>query len=237
MIDSTRIKVIAFDADDTLWENETLFRQAEEDFCALMIEYLAVERCQKELFDIEMKNLPLYGYGIKPFTLSLIEAAIKLSDNQVSNEIIEQIIKLGQAMLQAPNPILAGVDQVLMKLSTSFRLVVATKGDLLDQERKLERSGLAKYFHHIEIMSDKKPRNYQKLVAHLDVAPSEFLMVGNSVNSDILPVLEIGAYTVHIPFHTTWAHEVGKEPLTHPNYFKINTMSELRPLLGLDLRD
>ncbi len=136
-------------------------------------------------------------------------------------------------MLQAPNPILDGVDQVLSQLSSSFRLVVATKGDLLDQERKLERSGLAKYFHHIEIMSDKKPKNYQKLVAHLDIKPEEFLMVGNSVNSDILPVLDIGAVTVHVPFHTTWAHEVGREPIEHDNYYKINSMSELTMLLGL----
>lgn len=235
MIDSKRIKVIAFDADDTLWENETLFRQAEETFCDLMRDYLPSEVCQNELFAIEMKNLGLYGYGIKPFTLSLIEAAITLSNNKVSNEIIQKIIQIGQGMLAAPNPILDGVDEVLSQLVASFRLVVATKGDLLDQERKLEHSGLAKYFHHIEIMSDKKPKNYQKLVAHLDIAPIEFLMVGNSVNSDILPVLDIGASTVHIPFHTTWAHEVGEEPLKHPNYYKLSNMKELPSLMGLSL--
>ncbi len=235
MIDSKRIKVIAFDADDTLWENETLFRQAEEDFCDLMCQYIDPERCQKELFAIEMKNLGLYGFGIKPFTLSLIEAAITMSDNKVSIKIIQKIIQIGQGMLVAPNPNLDGVDEVLSQLAASFRLVVATKGDLLDQERKLERSGLAKYFHHIEIMSDKKPKNYQKLVAHLDVAPSELLMVGNSVNSDILPVLDIGASTVHIPFHTTWAHEVGDEPLKHPNYYKLSHIKALPPLLGISL--
>lgn len=197
--------------------------------------YLDPTTCQKELFAIEMKNLPLYGYGIKPFTLSLIEAAINLSAGRVSNEIIQNIIKLGQDMLQAPNPVLSGVDHVLSILKGPFRLVVATKGDLLDQERKLERSGLAKYFHHIEIMSDKKPKNYLKLVAHLDINPSEFLMVGNSVNSDILPVLEIGASTAHIPFHTTWAHEVGEEPLKHPNYFKLSDMKALPSLLGFKL--
>ena len=233
MIDPTRIKVIAFDADDTLWENETIFRQAEETFCTLMSDYLPAETCQQELFAIEMKNLPIYGYGIKPFALSLIEAAINLSHGQVSNAVIQKIIELGQGMLIAPNPLLDHVDQVLATLTPGFRLVVATKGDLLDQERKLERSGLAKYFHHIEIMSDKKPRNYQKLVAHLDIRPDEFLMVGNSVNSDVLPVLEIGASTVHIPFHTTWAHEVGREPIEHPNYCKIDTMSALPALLGL----
>ena len=200
-----------------------------------MEDYLDPTTCQKELFATEMKNLPLYGYGIKPFTLSLIEAAINLSAGRVSNEIIQNIIKLGQDMLQAPNPVFSGVDHVLSILKGPFRLVVATKGDLLDQERKLERSGLAKYFHHIEIMSDKKPKNYLKLVAHLDINPSEFLMVGNSVNSDILPVLEIGASTAHIPFHTTWAHEVGEEPLKHPNYFKLSDMKALPSLLGFKL--
>ena len=234
MIDHEQIKVIAFDADDTLWENETLFRHAEERFCELMDGFLDAATCEKELFAIEMKNLPLYGYGIKPFTLSLIEAAINLSEGRVSNDILQNIIKLGQDMLQAPNPLLTGVKEVLAKLMGPYRLVVATKGDLLDQERKLERSGLSKYFHHIEIMSDKKPKNYQKLVAHLDINPNEFLMVGNSVNSDILPVLEIGASTVHIPFHTTWAHEVGKEPVDHPKYAKINSMNELLALLNIN---
>ncbi len=233
MIDPTRIKVIAFDADDTLWENETLFRQAEDDFCHLMRAYLPAEPCKNELFTIEMKNLPLYGYGIKPFTLSLIEAAITLSAGQVSNDDIQKIIGIGQEMLQAPNPLLQGVEQVLAILSAKYQLVVATKGDLLDQERKLERSGLAKYFHHIEVMSDKKPKNYLKLVAHLDISPEELLMVGNSINSDISPVLAIGGATVHIPFHTTWAHEIGKEPLNHPLYLKIKSMPELLSSLGV----
>ena len=233
MIDPTRIKVIAFDADDTLWENETLFRQAEDDFCHLMRAYLPAEPCKNELFTIEMKNLPLYGYGIKPFTLSLIEAAITLSAGQVSNDDIQKIIGIGQEMLQAPNPLLEGVKEVLSTLAAKYRLVVATKGDLLDQERKLERSALAKYFHHIEVMSDKRPKNYLKLVAHLDISPEELLMVGNSINSDVNPVLDIGGSTVHIPFHTTWAHEIGKEPLNHPLYLKIKSMPELLSSLGV----
>jgi len=233
-MDISRFKAIAFDADDTLWENETLFRTAEDRFCALMRPFLPEEDCQKALFSVEMKNLPLYGYGIKPFGLSLIEAAISLSQGRASNALIQDILAIVKDMLSAENPLLPNVFEVLTHLSQNYRLVVATKGDLLDQERKLERSGLAQFFHHIEVMSDKKPDNYRKLVRHLDLKPDEFLMVGNSVNSDVLPVLEIGAHSIHIPFHTTWAHEVGEEPLEHPNYKKLDSMRDLMVLFGGD---
>jgi putative hydrolase of the HAD superfamily len=233
-MDISRFKAIAFDADDTLWENETLFRTAEDRFCALMRPFLPEEDCQKALFSVEMKNLPLYGYGIKPFGLSLIEAAISLSQGRASNALIQDILAIVKDMLSAENPLLPNVFEVLTHLSQNYRLVVATKGDLLDQERKLERSGLAQFFHHIEVMSDKKPDNYRKLVRHLDLKPDEFLMVGNSVNSDVLPVLEIGAHSIHIPFHTTWAHEVGEEPLAHPNYKKLYSMRDLMVFFGGD---
>ena len=194
-------KVIAFDADDTLWVNEPLFRKAEQDFCELMTQYLDQETCAQRLFDFEMQNLPLYGYGIKPFTLSLTEAAIELSNGAVTNDTLLQIIDIGKTMLKAPVVVLDGVEKVLVMLSRkhNINLVVATKGDLLDQERKLEKSGLAKYFHHIEVMSGKKPANYQKLLKHLDIEASQFIMIGNSVKSDILPVLEIGGTAFHIP--------------------------------------
>lgn len=222
-------KVIAFDADDTLWVNEPLFRRAEEEFCELMVEFLDMETCAERLFDFEMQNLPLYGYGIKPFALSLTEAAIKLSGGRVSNEILLKIIEIGKVMLAAPVIVLDGVEEVLSMLSRkhTYRLVVATKGDLLDQERKLEKSGLSHYFHHIEVMSDKKPANYSKLVKHLDIQPEEFIMVGNSVKSDILPVLEIGGMAFHIPFHTTWEHEIVKEAVVHPNFKELHTISNL----------
>ena len=183
------IKAIAFDADDTLWVNETFFRDAEDQFCALLNDYLDYDDCQKCLFEMEMRNLPLYGYGIKPFALSLVEAAIEITDGAVSIEIIQKLINLGKEMLAAPVELINGVEVVLKALSEKgYRLVVATKGDLLDQERKLAKSGLEKYFHHIEVMSDKQPANYQKLVSHLDIEAHEFLMVGNSLKSDILPV-------------------------------------------------
>lgn len=227
----SRIKAIAFDADDTLWVNEPFFRKAEEEFCELMQEYLPAEVCNKLLFEVEMQNLPLYGYGIKPFTLSLIEAAIRFSEGKVPIEAINILIERGKKMLQEPIELLEGIEETLKRLNGDYRLVMATKGDLLDQERKLIKSGLEPYFHHIEIVSDKTEVQYSKLVKHLDVSPEEFLMVGNSVKSDILPVLNIGAHAFHIPFHTTWVHEVVKEPVAHPNFRLLDKATEMLELL------
>jgi putative hydrolase of the HAD superfamily len=225
-----KIKAIAFDADDTLWINETFFRDAEDQFCALLSDYLPYDECHQKLFEMEMRNLPLYGYGIKPFALSLVEAAIEISEGHVSIEIIEQLITLGKEMLAAPVELIDGIEDVLDSLSRKgIRLVVATKGDLLDQERKLERSGLTKYFHHIEVMSDKQPANYQKLINHLDVQPNEFLMVGNSLKSDILPVLEMGGAAFHIPFHTTWIHEQIDYEVEHDHFRSFTQVSEILP--------
>ena len=225
------IKTIAFDADDTLWVNETYFRDAEDSFCNLMNGYIAFEDCQKLLFEMEMRNLPLYGYGIKPFTLSLIECAQQISDQQVTNTIIAEIIDLGKSMLNAPVVLIDGIEAVLKELSTKYKLVVATKGDLLDQERKLEKSGLASFFHHIEVMSDKKPANYHKLINHLDIHASQFLMIGNSLKSDVIPVLEMGGHAYHIPFHTTWAHEVIDFQVMHDHFMEFTTASELLKVL------
>jgi putative hydrolase of the HAD superfamily len=225
------IKTIAFDADDTLWVNETFFRDAEDQFCALFKDYLSYEKCQKRLFEMEMRNLPRYGYGIKPFTLSLIEAAIEITNNDVSIAQISELIALGKAMLEAPVVLIDGIEEVLVTLSRKHKLVVATKGDLLDQERKLDKSGLSKYFHHIEVMSDKQPKNYTKLVNHLDIQPQDFLMVGNSLKSDILPVLEIGGHAFHIPFHTTWIHEQVAEEVKHAHFKKLSSASEIIDVL------
>ena len=189
------------------------------------------ETCNRLLFDVEMRNLPLYGYGIKPFTLSLIEAAIEFSERQLPISVIQDIIDLGKEMLHAPVDLIEGIEDTLKGLSHNYRLVMATKGDLLDQQRKLIKSGLESYFHHIEIVSDKTPEEYRKLVKHLDLKPNEFLMVGNSVKSDILPVLEIGAYAFHIPFHTTWIHEVVKEPVDHPKFRLLKGATEMLELL------
>ena len=223
----SKIKAIAFDADDTLWVNETLFRGAEKEFCVLMQDYLSEDKCNELLFEVEMKNLPIYGYGIKPFTLSLIEAAIRFSDGKVPITAINELIDRGKEMLEAPVVLLDGVEETLKALATHYRLVMATKGDLLDQERKLIKSGLERYFHHIEIVSDKTEKHYQKLVNHLDVKAEEFLMIGNSLKSDILPVLGIGAHAFHIPFHTTWIHEQVKEPVVHENFRELKVATDI----------
>jgi putative hydrolase of the HAD superfamily len=221
------IHTIAFDADDTLWVNETFFRDAEDEVCKLLSPYIDYESCQQRLFEMEMRNLSLYGYGIKPFTLSLIECAQEVSEGKVTNKIIASIIDIGKEMLKAPVDLIDGIEEVLEKLSDKYKLVVATKGDLLDQERKLEKSGLSKYFHHIEVMSDKQPANYLKLVKHLDISPDTFLMIGNSLKSDVLPVLEIGGHAFHIPFHTTWAHEQVDIEITHERFKSFGTSSEI----------
>ena len=201
------IKVVAFDADDTLWVNEPYFRKTEEQFCTLLSSYALQHELERELLKIEIANLALYGYGIKGFMLSMIEAAMKITQNTLSIEIVGQIMELGKQMLNQPIELLDGVEEVLATLKGKYRLVVATKGDLLDQERKLKKSGLSAFFHHIEIMSEKDDANYLKLIKHLDIQPDELLMVGNSLKSDVMPVLNIGGHAVHVPYHITWAHE------------------------------
>lgn len=213
-----QIKVVAFDADDTLWANETFYRDAEEQFCSLVAEFMPPDASFQILFETEMRNLAAYGYGIKPFTLSLIEAAIQVSGGKVPIATIEKLIANGKQMLEMPVELLPGIEETLRSLCPKYRLVMVTKGDLLDQERKLKKSGLETYFHHIEIVSDKTPAQYLKLVKHLDIEPREFLMVGNSPKSDILPVLEIGAHAFHVPFHTTWVHERVEHDVNHPQF-------------------
>ncbi len=222
------IKVIGFDADDTLWVNETLFRQAESEFFKLLELYDVEHRIYQELFRTEMDNLELYGYGIKGFMLSMIETALKVSDGKISNEAINSIIQIGKRMMNAKVEILDDVKSTLQNLKSKYRLIMVTKGDLSDQERKLNKSNLEEYFHHIEIVSQKKPANYSKLLDHLDISPDEFLMVGNSLRSDILPVLEIGAQAIHIPFHTTWDHEkVSDEETRDKKYYTLTTIREI----------
>ena len=201
------IKVIGFDADDTLWVNETYFREAEEEAGRLLSHYETPNKIDQELFKMEIKNLPTYGYGVKGFILSMVELALELSNGTVSNDIIAKMLQIGKDMINKPIELLDDVEDVLKILSKDFRLIVATKGDLLDQERKLEKSGLLQYFHHIEVLSEKQENNYEKLLKRLDIKPSEFLMVGNSLKSDILPLVNIGAEAIHVPFHTTWQHE------------------------------
>ncbi len=225
------LKVIAFDADDTLFVNEPYFQETEEKFCALLSDYLSNQGLSQELFRVEIANLDLYGYGIKGYILSMIEAAMKISNNTISIEIIQKIIDYGKELLQKPIELLEGVEETLVQLHGKYKLIVATKGDLKDQQSKLHRSGLGHYFHHIEVMADKQELNYEKLLKRLEINADEFFMIGNSLKSDVLPVLAIGGYAVHIPFHTTWEHEKISHKVEHPNFKTLENIIEVLPIL------
>jgi putative hydrolase of the HAD superfamily len=173
----------------------------------------------------------LYGYGIKAFMLSLVECAIRLSHGSVSAQTINKIIGIGKGMLRRPIELLDDVKKVLEELAPSYRLIVATKGDLLDQEGKMRRSGITSYFHHIEVMSDKKEQAYIHLLHHLDIEPCDFLMIGNSMKSDIIPPLNLGAWAIHVPFHTTWAHEEVEEDPEVSQFFRVEHLREILSLI------
>ena len=224
------LKVIAFDADDTLFVNEPYFQETEEKFCELMQDYLSHQGISQELFKIEIDNLPLYGYGIKGYILSMIEAAMKISNNTIPMEVIEKIVEYGKELLTKPIELLDGIEETLKALHGNYKLVVATKGDLLDQRRKLHNSGLGHYFHHIEVMSDKKEKDYTDLLKRLEIEAHEFLMIGNSLKSDVLPVLEIGGSAIHIPFHTTWEHEKIHHKVVHDNFKTLENVTEVAKL-------
>jgi putative hydrolase of the HAD superfamily len=227
------IEVIGFDADDTLWINETYYLETENEFCRLLAEYRdSSQKISAELYQTETANMRLYGYGIKAFTLSLVETALQISNNSVPQATIEKIINLGKDQLDKPLVLLDNVKNVLDHLSREYRLIVVTKGDLLDQESKLQKSKLEKYFHHIEIMSDKKESDYRKLLNHLDINPSQFMMVGNSLRSDIIPILNIGGSAVYVPFHTTWEHETADEnSISSQRFRKIEKISQVADII------
>lgn len=226
------IKVIGFDADDTLWVNEPFYQAVEKEFCLILKSYKPEEEISAELFKTEINNLEIYGYGAKGFILSMIETAIRITENQISSGEISQIIETGRSLMNMPIQLLDGVENVLQKLQPKYKLILATKGDLLDQEQKLKRSGLIDYFHHIEIMSDKQELNYQKLLSHLEIENHEFLMIGNSIKSDILPVVNIGAKAIHIPFEIMWQHETHHEPHDAKTFQTVEKISDILNLLG-----
>jgi putative hydrolase of the HAD superfamily len=201
------IRTIAFDADDTLWHNETYYREAELWFQRLLAPYHDEAWIQERLFAAEMRNLAHFGYGIKSFVLSMIETAVELTEGRVTGGEIQQILDLGKEMLAHPVEPLPQVRETLATLKDRYLLLVITKGDLLDQESKLARSGLGSFFAGLEVVSEKDEAAYRGILARRDLDPAEFLMVGNSVKSDILPVVALGAQAVHVPYATTWVHE------------------------------
>jgi len=221
--------VIAFDADDTLWENESLYAATQARYRQLLAPYLNGEDVAQRLYATEMRNIPYFGYGIKSFTFSMIEMAVELTDGRVTSADIRQIIAFAKAMIDAPVRLLDGVEDVVSRLAASHTLMVITKGDLLDQERKLERSELSDYFAHVEVVSEKSEEVYRKLLARYNVAAERFLMIGNSLRSDVLPVVAIGGRAIHVPHHTTWVHEV-VEHTGDAAYYELEHIGQLPDL-------
>ena len=213
------ITTVAFDADDTLWANELFFRQGEDEFVSMLAGFGTPEEVIGKLYAQELQTLHLYGYGIKSWVISMVETAVDISGGRVDPSVIKRIVEIGRAQMERPVEVYEGVREVLEALSGKYRLVMATKGDLLDQWRKIGKSGLRDYFSHVEIMSDKKQNDYRRLLEGLGSQPGEFMMVGNSLKSDIAPVIELGGYAVHIPCDNTWLHEtVADFDGRHPNF-------------------
>lgn len=218
------VRIVAFDADDTLWINEYHYRKAEERFGRLMEQYTSSEEANEILLKREKQNLPLLGYGSKPFIISLVESGIEISNGTLSNDQILELISIGKETIGQPLELLPEVTQVLELLRKKYPLILATKGDLKEQESKIERSGLGKYFSHIEIMSEKNRESYLKIINRHNIKPENFLMIGNSFKSDILPVLEIGGNAIYIPSEIIWAHEVTEE-IEHPRLKRAERLS------------
>lgn len=227
-----RVKIVSFDADDTLWVNETYYQDIEKEFVLMIANYSNIKAVTDAIHKKEISNLEIYGYGAKGFMLSMLETALEVSKGKVSSEELNRIIEMGRGLINAPIVLLDGVKETLEKLaSAGYKLIVTTKGDLLDQQRKLDKSGLGKYFDHIEIMSYKTEQDYIELLKHLGVMPDEFIMIGNSMKSDILPILNIGGYGIHIPFHTTWAHEIVDNVGKQEKLWVVKHISEVAEIL------
>jgi putative hydrolase of the HAD superfamily len=227
------ITVVGLDGDDTLWHNETRFNVTQGDLRELLNRHVPDADVDRQLFEIEMKNLAVYGYGVKSFTLSMIETAIQVTEGRIPAADLEVILGWGKRMLMQPTELLHGVEPALLELSQRYDLLLITKGDLFDQESKLARSGLADLFLGVEIVSEKNVNSYRAILSRRGVKPDEFVMVGNSLRSDIVPVLELGARAVHIPYQVTWRHEqVPEEALPRSGWYRLERIGELGELLG-----
>lgn len=226
------IDLVALDADDTLWHNEPMYTSARERFCALLSRYEPAGIPDERLHEVEIRNLQHFGYGVKGFVLSMIETAIELTDGRLESADVRAIIEFGREMLAAPVTLLEGVREAIEELAASFPLILITKGDLLHQETKLAGSGLGGHFTGIEIVSEKDADLYRSVMRRRGVEPARFVMVGNSLRSDILPALEAGAHAVYIPYEGTWIHEhVAAEHLRDATYHEITSIRELPALL------
>ena len=227
-----KFDLIAFDADDTLWHNEPLYVEAQDKLKVLLSSYADGETVDQRLYQTEMSNLQYYGYGIKSFTLSMIETAVELTKGKIQGAEILQIVGFAKEMLTSEVQLLEHAEETVCGLARSHELMVITKGDLLDQQSKLSRSGIGNYFRHVEVVSQKTQSTYEALLTRYGIEPQRFLMVGNSLKSDILPVLALGGYAVYIPYHTTWAHEtVDCQRAGHDGYYELEHLGQLPQLI------
>lgn len=228
------ITTLGFDADDTLWHNESIFEEAHRRYCELLSRYHDAATVDRTLFATEMRNIELFGYGIKAHALSSIETAIELTEGRIGAEEIRAIIALARGMLEHPVELLEGAAEVVPALAQRFRLLLVTKGDLRDQERKVRKSGLEKHFTALEILSEKDASVYGRVLSRHGIDPAEFLMIGNSLKSDILPVLDLGGRAVYVPYRITWQAERAEPPSgpeTAGRFFQIKTLRDLPALL------
>lgn len=226
------ITTVGLDADDTLWHNETIFRLTHDRFAELLAEHGDRELIETRLAEVERRNLRLYGYGVKGFTLSMIETAMELTGGEAPPSVVREILAAGREMLAHPVETLPGVDEAIAVLSETYRLILITKGDLMDQERKLAASGLGEVFAAVEIVSEKDQAVYERIFARHGTGAEEAVMVGNSMKSDVLPALAAGAFGIHIPYAITWAHELADAPQGHPRFASLGSIDELHACIA-----
>lgn len=228
-----KLRLVAFDADDTLWHNERLFLDVQARFLEIVRGHTDSDIIEQRLYETEVANLGHYGYGVKSFTLSMVETAIDLTEGRISGEDVGRILDLGREMLLAPVDVLDGVRDTITRLSESYDLMVLTKGDLLDQETKIARSGLGDLFTHVEVVSRKDRSTYEGVLDTYGLRPAEFVMIGNSLRSDILPVVEMGSHAIFVPYESTWEHElIGEDELDPGRFHTVRTIRAVPELLA-----
>ncbi|PRD45872.1 HAD family hydrolase [Phyllobacterium phragmitis] len=231
MHDRKLLSAIGFDADDTLWQNEQFFRLTEERFASFLADYAEKEHLTQRLLEAERRNLQLYGFGIKGFTLSMIETAIEVTEGRAPAHVIQKILDAGREMLSHPVETMPQVRETLERLAGTYRMIMITKGDLFDQERKLAQSGLGEFFDAVEIVSLKDAATYERVFARYGDGAAHAMMVGNSLKSDVVPAIAAGSWGVYIPHDLTWALEHAEEPVEAPRFRRLGRISELVDLV------
>lgn len=232
------IRMVGFDADDTLWKSEDYYRAAEAEFRQIVGAHVDLDDVGDRLYAVEKRNLALFGYGVKGMTLSMVEAAIEITEGRIPASDIHRIVSMAKDLLRHPVELLPGVAEAVEAVASRHDIVLITKGDLFHQEAKVRESGLSRWFHRIEIVSEKDVPTYARLLEEFGVAPSEFVMIGNSLRSDIAPLLALGAWGVHVPYHVTWAHEAEADvDEAHPRLRVATDAAELPALVDAIARD